>query len=237
MTLLKFGKGNAKLNTAIATFSLPSGYTCPCAKLCFSVADKVTGKIRDGKDTTFRCFSASQEAQYKNVRLQRWHNFDLLKAAKTIENMTALITQSHPTQDYTRIHVAGDFFSQDYFDAWLAVANSLPSKVFYAYTKSIPFWVNRLGVMPKNFVLTASYGGRYDNLIVENKLKYAQVVFSEQDAKNLNLEIDHDDSHAILGTQPFALLIHGTQPAKTPAAQALSKLKKLGIGGYSKRKA
>lgn len=29
MTKLTFGKGNAKLDKAIITFSLPAGYTCP----------------------------------------------------------------------------------------------------------------------------------------------------------------------------------------------------------------
>ena len=47
-----------------------------------------------------------------------------------------------------------------------------------------------------NFVLTASYGGRDDHMIDEFNLRSAKVVFSEAEAAELGLEIDHDDSHA-----------------------------------------
>jgi hypothetical protein len=39
-------------------------------------------------------------------------------------------------------------------------------------------------------------------------------VFSIQEALEKNLPIDNDDSHALLGGEDFALLIHGTQPKK-----------------------
>jgi hypothetical protein len=54
-------------------------------------------------------------------------------------------------------------------------------------------------------------------------------VYSEEQADCLNLDIDHDDSHAAdpeLKHQDFALLIHGTQPKDTKAAEALKLLKK-----------
>ena len=42
---------------------------------------EVDGKrrIKDGPDNEFRCFSASQEAQYTNVYNARKHNFDTLR--------------------------------------------------------------------------------------------------------------------------------------------------------------
>ena len=106
-TLLKFGKGNAKLSKKIATISLPSGFTCPGALECLSKANKVTGKIKDGAETVFRCFSASQEALYRNVRENRWFNFDLLKG-KTVEEMADLIEASLPKQDIIRINEGGE---------------------------------------------------------------------------------------------------------------------------------
>ena len=36
-----------------------------------------------------------------------------------------------------RLHDSGDFYSQEYLDAWKAVAKALPDMVFYAYTKSL----------------------------------------------------------------------------------------------------
>ena len=88
-----------------------------------------------------------------------------------------------------------------------------------------------------NFVLTASYGGRDDHMIQEFNLRSAKVVFSEAEAAELGLEIDHDDSHAAkpsLRDKSFALLIHGTQPAGSEASTALKKLK--GKGSYSRKK-
>lgn len=232
--LLKFSQGNAKLGKNIFTFSLPSGFACPHALDCLSKAHKTTGKITDGKATQFRCFSASQEALYPTVRKQRWHNFDVLKGLSVAE-MYGLISRSLPSKaNMVRIHVGGDFFSQAYFDAWLAVAEDNPSVTFYAYTKSLPYWVARLDSIPSNLILTASRGGRKDDLIDLHKLREARVVFSVEEAESLGLELDHDDSHAYTHGPSFALLIHGTQPKGSKAASAKNALK--GLGSYSKKK-
>jgi len=233
--LLKFNRGNAKLGRDIWTFSLPAGFSCPGALECLSKANRETGKITDGADTKFRCFAASDEAQYKNTRLQRWHNFELLKGKSTAE-MSELIQASLPRQaGIIRVHVSGDFFNQFYFDAWMHVARCQPLRTFYAYTKSLPFWLRRIGDIPKNFALNASRGGAHDELIAKHDLKYAEVVFSTKEAEDKKLEIDHDDSHAYKSGKPFALLIHGTQPAGSIAAKSLSALRKLGWTGYSRK--
>ena len=53
--------------------------------------------------------------------------------------MVALILDSlSPFAGYVRLHVSGDFFSQDYFDAWVEVARHRPRTLFYAYTKACP---------------------------------------------------------------------------------------------------
>ena len=66
-------------------------------------------------------------------------------------------------------------------------------------------------------------------MIEANNLRASKVVFSEQEAEDLGLDIDHDDSHAAdpeLKNQDFALLIHGTQPKDTEASKALQLLRK-----------
>ena len=250
---LTFSNANAKLvamakrlGKTIKSFTLPSGWTCPAAKGCLSKANRETGKIKDGPDTVFRCFAASSEAQYKNTRAMVWRNFDAIKnvvadawrynkdQAKAVAD---LLEANLPKKfDIMRVHVGGDFFNQVYFDAWMEVARRNPSKHFYAYTKSLNYWVARLDVIPSNFELTASYDGKHDELIVEHGLKYAEVVYSEQEANAQGMEIDHDDFHAAFGKKSFALLIHGTQPKGSMASQALQELKRRGWNGYSKRK-
>ena len=171
---LKFGKDNAKLDAH--TFSLPAGHACPHAKECLAKADRETGRITDGKATRFRCFSASQEAIFPSVRAARWHNFEALRGL-TRDGMVRLILTSLPSgATVVRIHVSGDFFSQAYFDAWCAVARQRPGILFYAYTKSLPYWCNRLGAIPANFQLTASLGGKHDELARQHGLRTALVV-------------------------------------------------------------
>jgi len=232
--ILSFGNGNAKLGKEIATFSLPSGFTCPGALECLSKANRETGRITDGAETVFRCFSASQEATFPNVRKSRWENFESLKVhGSNVAALADFIAANLPKQNIIRVHVAGDFYSQAYFDAWLEVAKRNPAKTFYAYTKSLSFWVQRKAEIPANFKLNASRGGRNDELIATHSLKFAEVIFTEAEAAEKGLPIDHDDTHAFLQDKSFALLLHGVQAAGSKAGEALKVLKRLGKGGYS----
>ena len=235
--MLKFSKGNAKLDKLVHTFSLPAGKTCPGANECKSMAIVTNGKrhIKDGPHTKFRCFAASQEVLYTNTFNARLFNLNALKAvARSVPKLADLILCAMPKKaKYMRVHVSGDFFIQNYFDAWMLVARARPDVLFYAYTKSLPFWVARGPLIPVNFVLTASIGGKYDSLIDEHDLRSAKVVYSEEEAKSLNLAIDHDDSLAMTHSGDFALLLHGSQPANSEASKAWSKLRKTGKSGYN----
>lgn len=247
MDLLKFSRGNAKLDALekltgrqVWTFSLLSGHTCPFAKDCLSKAVEVDGKrvIQDGKYTQFRCFSASQEVLFPAVYNARKYNTDLVKSCgNVLHRMSDLIIDSLPADaGIIRVHVGGDFFSLNYMTAWMDAAAMNKGKLFYAYTKSLNMWIQlkKRGAIPNNFVLTASRGGMLDHLIDEHQLREARVVYSELEAAAYGLEIDHDDSHALYNGPSFALLIHGIQPAGTEASKAVHKLK--GKGSYGRNK-
>lgn len=241
---LKFGRGNAKLDKLevkmgkpVFTFSILSGHNCPYAKDCksFAVEDS-QGKrhIQDGPDTQFRCFSASQEVLFSNVYKSRKSNGEIVMlAAQSVDNAAKAICDSLPKKaGVVRIHVGGDFKTQAYFDAWALAASLTPNVLFYAYTKSLPFWIKRRDTLPANFILTASYGGQRDDLIAKHSLRFAKVVYSVAEARKLKLPIDHDDSHAAKQGKSFALLIHGTQPKGSAAGAAVRKLD--GKGSYAK---
>jgi hypothetical protein len=255
--MLKWSKANAKterLNEScwavaqylddgrkVYSLDLLSGYSCPFAKACLSKA--VVGKdgrrtIKDGPHNEFRCFSASQEVQYTNVYNLRKHNFDTLKQNKDDWPLMYLELWKSIPKDagIVRIHVAGDFFNENYLRAWIQLAMANSDILFYAYTKSLKYWDALVNEIPENLVLTASYGGRDDWMIDYCGFRSAKVVFSEAEAVELDLIIDHDDSHAANPTwrdQDFALLIHGTQPKGSEAADALKALK--GKGSYSRK--
>ena len=144
--------------------------------------------------------------------------------------MVDIINQSLPTNaGIVRIHVAGDFFSQQYMEAWYTVALLNPKILFYAYTKSLRYWLNiREFPVLHNFVLTASYGGTHDHLIDEFNLRSTKVVFSEAEAEELGLAIDHDDSHAAkpsLRDNSFALLIHRYSTGRVRGINSTQKIK------------
>jgi len=234
---LKFYYGNAKLSRQIAHFSLPAGWACPAAKECLAKAAKDGSKLTDGPKAKFRCYAASQEIIFKNLRRARWYNFDALKAAKTKEGMTELLNLNLKFVDASivRIHCSGDYFSQDYFDAWLEAARLNPDKLFYSYTKMLPFWIARIDSIPANFKLIASKGGIFDYLIEKFQLRYCEVVFTLEEAKAKKLPIDTDDTIAYKTNKNFVLGLHGVQPENSPASKAVSLLKKVGHGAYSRK--
>ena len=239
--LLKFGEPNAKLkkmlkekSITLKTFTLPAGHTCIGAKDCLSRADRRTGKITDGEDTIFRCFMASAEARSPSLSKLVWHNLELIKATMmnawrykkdVVTKLADLIHESLPEKfDVMRVHVGGDYFDKRYLQAWIEVAKRNPEKIFYSYSKSLPLF--KEFALPENLVLTASRGGKFDELIDLHGWKEALVVYSEQEAIDKGLEIDHDDTHAAFGKENFALLIHGTQPKGSMASQALQAIKR-----------
>ena len=246
MELLNISFENAKLK-GIYHFSLPSGHTCPGAKNCLTKADRVTGKLTDQQvevdGIIFRCYAAGMENRFPKVRASRWRNFDLLKEKKSTAEKTQLIVESVKAAGLNRggtlrVHIGGDYYSQSYFNAWMKAASYFPNVVFYSYTKSIKFlleYATAFGALPKNFVFTCSRGGKYDNLIPSTMTKSARVFFSQEEAKALDLDIDHTDDFAISGKDDFALVIHGSQPAGTSASKALQALKKKGFTGYGKK--
>jgi hypothetical protein len=248
--LLKFSKANAKLTRLeektgkrLYSFALPSGYTCPFAEKCLSkvVTDKATGKKKlvDGPNTEFRCYSASQEVLYPTVYNLVNYNFNLLRQWEKgggFDGLVHIISISIPKNaGIIRIHESGDFYNPIYFKAWCAVARSRPDIRFYAYTKSIPYWIGNKHLIPANLKLTASFGGRADSMIELHDLNNVKVVYSQYEARKLKRPIDKTDFHAYNGTKQFSLLIHNSQPKGSKASAAWQRVKKT-AGGYSRKK-
>lgn len=234
--VLNFSNGNMKLQWPY--FSLPAGYTCPFATQCKTLPAKWKGTTKQGKfekpasweknyqlakGAKYLCYAGRAQAQYPGANIQAFSNLNLLKKFKTSEEMADLIVKSlkfHGLQntDLFRIHEAGDFFSQAYFDAWLEVARRMPGTLFYAYTVSLPFWLSRKGQIPRNFKLIASMDEDNEELINAENLRYAKVVGSAEEARELGLRLDVDDMLAWGTDDSFALPLHGSQPKGSEAA-------------------
>jgi len=173
-------------------FNLPTGHTCPSALVCKISVDRKTGKFND-ESSRFRCYAASAE-RYPTARKRRWLNYDYVAAGGVVDIPYKC--------KRVRIHQSGDFFSQEYLDMWLGVCENNPLVEFWAFTKSINFWIKRLGRMPRNLTLTASYGGKHDHLIKHYGLKSIKVVKSIKDSGGLPI----DSNAARMKTGDFCIL-------------------------------
>jgi hypothetical protein len=241
--------GNGKLAKSTLTFSLLAGKTCPGANICKSwVAEDSNNrrKIVDGENMQFRCFAASNEVMYPNTYNSHKYNLEqIVKALQVgIGHCADLIHRSIDENamrktDKVRIHPSGDFFNYAYISAWYKVAERNPDLKFYCYSKSLNLFLPdaQCNTFPPNFYLTASHGGKFDHLIDEGLFpRYAKVVKNDEEASDLGLEVDHDDSHCF-GNGPFALLVHSVQPAGSEWGAAIRDRKVKGeFVGYSKKK-
>ncbi len=193
-------EGKFKLNKTYYTgnvyeWNLPTGTTCPFALECKVVVDRHTGKFNISRGQ-YKCYAASAE-RFPAVRKRRWENFEfVLKGNKPVIPKDC---------EAIRIHSSGDFFNQQYFDMWLDLAERNPTIEFWAYTKSLTYWVNRLEAIPENFVLTASYGGKHDHLIDKHKLKNV-IVYARKEDVPPDRPIDFNDDWARKHRKNFALL-------------------------------
>lgn len=224
---IHFTNGNRKIKelaalmgvskNAVFSFDLPAGYTCPMADECMARANKVTGKITDGPNCQFRCYAASLESAFSSVRRAHWENLMALKNFNTNEMADILLNALPKTTKIVRIHASGDFFSKMYFDAWVRVAFMRPDIQFFGYTKVLDY-VN--ASKPANFKLQYSFGGKMDSQY--NGEPVAYVVKSIDEANSLGVRVackadPADDFQFIMRGESFALLLHGTQPAKSKA--------------------
>jgi hypothetical protein len=154
--------------------------------------------------------------------------------------MADLIYKAIPSRcRMIRLHTSGDFFSYTYFKAIICLAYRRRDIIFYGYTKAIHYWTRYAeegGIIPPNLILTASYGGKYDHLIKEWGFRSCRVVLSPDDAAQLGLKIDHDDTLASSRGPDFCVLIHGPQPAGSAEGKAVRRNREAGIGGYRRYK-
>jgi len=203
---MKFIKKKTYYPFPVYEFNLPAGHSCPFAKDCKIKVDRETGKF-DTTGTVYRCYAASAE-RFPGVRTSRWNNYEAMLRQEPIELPKDAM--------YVRIHSSGDFFSQKYFDTWLQVCRDNPDVKFWAFTKSLQFWVNRLDEVPDNLTLQASKGSMLDHLIDEYSLKYAQVFASIDDVPE-GMPIDTNDTWAMSGAESFALLDNNKKHKNIPA--------------------
>jgi hypothetical protein len=147
--------------------------TCPqagaCAALCYA---------RNG---TYR-FPKVKAAHARNLKmvlddLDGWKGEMMREIVKRVKK-----------GGYVRIHDSGDFFTDEYLEAWIDIARIIPGVTFYAYTKEVERFKRVAGRTyysitgrgyfpwaPANFKWLYSLGGKQDHLIDLDRDRHAEV--------------------------------------------------------------
>ena len=208
---MKFVKNTKYYTGVVYEWNLPTGHTCPFALECLVKVNRETGKF-ENKSNAYKCYAAAPE-RFPGVRNHRWNNYEyVLNGNKPILPKDCKAV---------RIHASGDFFNQSYFDMWIEIAKENPTVEFWAYTKSLKYWVNRLNEIPNNLVLTASQGGRNDELIEKHGLKNV-IVYPRIDLVPSERPIDSNDDWARKLGINFALLDNQKVKKKSEITQEIN---------------
>ena len=185
-------KNNAKIfNFSIPAYKTKSGrVTCPfaaaCVKYCYAQKGNYTR------------FPIVQELMEKKYEISKQPNFNSL--------MNEEIKKKKAT--HIRIHDSGDFYSIKYLAKWVQIAEFNPSIIFYAYTKSIKFFIDGL-LLPDNMKIIFSEGSKHDELINPKTDRHARI-FKNIDLLNASGYIDAsaNDLQAITENKKVGLIFH-----------------------------
>jgi len=172
------------MNAKVNNFGIPSPKTCFGAKDCIKY-----------------CYVKKGNYGFPSVKTAQDRNFNVSKTDDFIITMFEEIVMK--ASSHIRIHDSGDFYSKEYLDKWLYIIESLPHVHFYAYTKSLPLFINR--TLPANFTIIFSCGGKYDHLIDDTKHRHSKIFKSKKeltkagylDASEIDLVAISPKSHKI----------------------------------------
>jgi hypothetical protein len=111
------------------------------------------------------CYARSGTYRFSNVLAAHTRNLEMVLDDLDEWSRAMLGELRHKRYRHAnvRVHDSGDFFSEAYLDAWLAIAAATPDVLFYAYTKQVR-WV-KARRLPRNFVVIFSLGGNEDEWI------------------------------------------------------------------------
>lgn len=178
------------------------------------------------KDGTVTCPNASKcvVGCYAKQGAYIWNNVSKVHNAKLsltklpdFDSIMINAIQSKLKKDKTvfiRIHDSGDFYSLDYTLTWFRIMKHFKGQnvKFYAYTKQVETFKDLKELIPDNFTVIFSYGGKQDNLINPETDRHSLVFESETELESQGyINASKDDLKAITQNHRVGLVYHGTK--------------------------
>lgn len=196
--------GITVVNWTIPAFRSKTGLaTCPnagaCAAGCYArMGAYVWGNVQAAHEKKLELTQSDTFISEMVSEIESW------LAKRTVKNLKV------------RIHDAGDFYSIDYLNRWIAVMShfATDSRVsFYAYTKQVELFQSEATRIPQNFTVIFSFGGKQDAKINLETERHARV-FESLDALQAAGYVDgtEDDMIAAIGvSNKIGLVYHGSK--------------------------
>ena len=163
----KLKETSKKLGIKIFNFSIPA-------------YKSVTGEVicKYAKDCVKYCYA--QKGNYKRFpKIGELMEQRYLISKQSIFVGLMNIEIKKKKADAIRVHDSGDFYSREYLQKWISIANDNPNVNFYAYTKSLPYFKDI--TLPENMDVIFSVGGYKDKTINFDKDRHAQIFDNIED--------------------------------------------------------
>lgn len=183
---------------------LPDGRsvkTCPAAGVCAQV-----------------CYARFGTYTWRTVKAAHLRNllFVLEDPEGWERAMLAELARAKFTGKYVRLHDAGDFFSDDYTEAWLRIIRARPGTQFYCYTKEVRRFRRMVEPdRPANLRWAYSLGGREDHLLDTDSDRIADVFPTAQGITDAGWHPQTEsDLLAVLGPKPVGMAANNIPQAK-----------------------
>lgn len=176
----KLKETSKEFQTKIASFDIPDNETRDGRTICIG-ADKCKAYCYAGKGF-YKVYPSVSDAQHTRL--------EMADSLSLVSQITTELNAGKSLIEYVRMHSAGDFYSREYLNKWIDIADKNHKKRFYAYTKSIPLFLqnfresSELIQLPENFDITFSFGGKFDKHIKEAFHKHTKIFNSKEELEN-----------------------------------------------------
>jgi hypothetical protein len=197
-------KRSEKSGMRLFNFGIPAFLSSTGLKTCPMAKDCVKG-----------CYARQGAYLWGNVKNAYEERLALTLTDNFVPNMVlAIKLKSRKGMKLViRIHDSGDFYSREYLEKWIQIMELCPDTYFYAYTKSVALLKQFERVLPTNFRVIYSLGGREDHLI--NPLKdFHSKVFNGHATRRKESYVNatDDDMVAAFGKKnKLGLVYHGAR--------------------------
>jgi len=195
--------GTTVVNWTLPAFQSETGFkTCPMASACVSGCYARSGTYR---------FKSSVSAHNAKLELSQSENF----VPAMISEIETWLKKRSVENLKVRIHDAGDFYSLEYFEKWIAIMRHFETEKrvsFYAYSKMVKM-IQSYKNLPVSFRVIFSFGGKQDDLI-QIETDFHSKVFESLEALQAAGYVDstQDDLIAAQGKQnKIGLVYHGAK--------------------------